>query len=209
MKKNKVLDNFIVFEGLDGSGTTTQLNLLSNKLKENRIPFWTTSEPTTNPIGLLIRKILTREESVEPKTLAFLFASDRNEHLHNPEDGIIAHLRRGNIVITDRYLFSSLAYQSEECGFEFVYSLNSDFPLPKHLFFLDASSEVCQKRIKTRSSIELFDDIRKQEKIRSWYQYAFRYVKQQDMNLYYINGDEREEFVFEKIWSILAHHPIR
>ncbi len=106
---------FIVFEGLDGAGTTTQLHLLEKNLKEAGVTVFATAEPTDSAIGRLIRSVLRKEISVEPKTLAMLYATDRYEHLYG-KGGIIEHLDAGDTVICDRYLYSSIAYQSITCG---------------------------------------------------------------------------------------------
>ncbi|MEW5814514.1 MAG: dTMP kinase, partial [Spirochaetota bacterium] len=97
-----ILKGFIVFEGLDGSGTTTQVRLLSEKLTEKGIPVWTTCEPTDRFIGKNIRKVLRGEEKIEPPALALLFAADRYDHIYNPSDGIITHIDKAEWVLCDR-----------------------------------------------------------------------------------------------------------
>ena len=79
----EVLENFIVLEGLDGSGTTTQLNLLGAALEKAGKRVFTTCEPSPLPTGQLIRRILGKEITTEPETLARLFSADRFEHLYN------------------------------------------------------------------------------------------------------------------------------
>ena len=152
----EVLKNFIVLEGLDGSGTTTQLNMLSSELMKKGCGVFSTCEPSPLPSGKLIRRVLEKEIIVEPETLARLFSADRYEHLYNKEDGIIKHLNNGDIVISDRYMFSSLAYQSLGCGFELVKALNP-FPLPEFLVYVDVTPEICAERMSGRHIEELFD----------------------------------------------------
>ena len=103
-----------------------------------------TGDPTMGPVGRVIRKILKRQIAAGPDTVALLFAADRTEHLYEENDGILSHLRRGELVICDRYLFSSLAYQSLACDPEFVFYLNSRFPLPRHLVFLNTPVTLSQ-----------------------------------------------------------------
>ncbi|MCL2128288.1 MAG: dTMP kinase, partial [Treponema sp.] len=101
----EILSNFAVFEGGDGSGTSTQLALLGQKLGGNggKGPvFYPTFEPTDGPIGLLIRSALKNEAVMRPQTVARLFSADRGEHLYSP-GGIIERCRRGELVISDRY----------------------------------------------------------------------------------------------------------
>ena len=108
-----VLSNFVVLEGIDGSGTTSQLRLLKEKFaledKGNSVVF--TQEPTSGSIGILIRSALQGSSVFAPETMTRLFAADRCEHLYGKE-GIKAALTAGKAVFSDRYLFSSLAYQT-------------------------------------------------------------------------------------------------
>ena len=83
----EILKNFAVFEGIDGSGTTTQLEILEKYFRENPNclpPFYKTNEPTDGSIGKLIRLSLRKEVLLCPGTIAFLFAADRNEHIYGP-----------------------------------------------------------------------------------------------------------------------------
>ncbi|MDX9801096.1 MAG: dTMP kinase [Spirochaetia bacterium] len=201
MDTSTVLKNFIVLEGLDGSGTTTQLKMISQKLKNNGIKCFPTMEPTENRIGALIRDALKKNISIDSKTLAFLFAADRNEHLYG-KDGIIQFAENGYKVVSDRYLFSSIAYQSLSCGFEWVLGLNN-FPLPEYLFFIDLSPEICQSRMKNRDSRELFDEIEMQEKILINYKKGIDYYDGRGMKVFYLDGRESAEMINEKIWKII------
>ena len=112
-----VLKNFIVFEGIDGAGTTTQQRLLKERLQSQfpHIGCHSTAEPTSGPTGTFLRSVLRGEVQVSPRTAAYLFAADRQEHLA-ATGGIEELCRNNTIVISDRYLFSSLAYQSAACG---------------------------------------------------------------------------------------------
>jgi dTMP kinase len=205
-----VLDNFVVLEGLDGSGTTTILALLDQKLTEIGIPHLCTSEPTDGPIGVLIRRILRRAVKADPKTVALLFAADRNEHLYQPEKGILAQLEEERLVITDRYLFSSLAYQSLGCGFDFVHRLNQAFPLPRQLLFLNTPIDISQRRLKHRSGSqkELFDTPDIQFNILENYQRAVSYYKKTPMQVHCLDGSDSPEEIIEKCWNILQTLPI-
>ena len=185
-EKPEVLKNFIVLEGLDGSGTTTQMKMLKKELAGKDVPVFTTCEPSPLPTGRLIRKILRKELSVEPETLARLFSADRHEHLYG-SGGIISHLEKGELVITDRYLFSSLAYQSLGCGFEHVLELNP-FPLPEYLVYVKLSPEVCQSRMKNRSQQELFEAERIQLQIIENYERGMNLYSDSGMKTVVIDG---------------------
>lgn len=203
----KIVKGFIVLEGLDGSGTTTQMTRLVNKFEREGLPAFGTFEPTGGPAGLLIREILGKRVKVEPSTLAYLFVSDRNEHLKAEKEGILS-LSQKRYVVCDRYLFSSLAYQSLECGYEFIYSLNSGFPLPEYCVFLDVPPEVCQNRISGRSRKELFEDLEIQNQIHTNYKRAFADLVPIGIKFLEIDGTLPAEEITEKIWSFLDLKPI-
>jgi len=203
MKDNpQIWKNFIVLEGLDGSGTTTQLKKLEAAAAARGIPFHATWEPTDNPVGRLIRRVLRKEEQVAPETLARLFSTDRFEHLFAPETGIKARLERGELVVSDRYLFSSLAYQSLGCGFDTVLGLN-DFPLPEKLFFIDVPWQVCRDRRHQRDMEELFEGSPIQEKISDNYERALKLFSPAGMKIYRVDGTGPEDEVFESIAALL------
>ena len=206
----EVLENFVVLEGLDGSGTTTQLDLADEALESRSIAHFCTGEPTKGPVGRLIRQVLKRQIQVRPDTVAALFAADRNEHLYEQNEGIVSRLLRGELVVCDRYLFSSLAYQSLDCDPEFVFLLNRRFPLPRHLVFLDTPVPMSQQRLTIRSADgpELYDGREIQQDILSAYERAFKRFPAADMRLHRLDGREDPELVFDKFWSILASLPI-
>ena len=206
----RVLENFVVLEGLDGSGTTTQLHLADRQLESRGVPHFCTGEPTKGPVGRLIRQILKRQTQAGPDTVALLFAADRNEHLYEENEGIVARLRRGELVVCDRYLFSSLAYQSLACDPQFVFYLNHHFPLPRHLVFLDTPVTMSQERLTNRCAEgpELYDELEIQQDILSAYERGFRRFPGAQMQLHRLDGSQEPELVFEKFWSILEGLPI-
>lgn len=209
MDKKEIIKNFIVFEGLDGAGTTTQANLLNTKFKLNKLQCINSCEPTRGFIGRAIREVLSGKISVASGTIAHLFVSDRHEHLYNPEKGIINQCRSGAFVISDRYLFSSLAYQSLDYGFDRVMALNSSFPLPEHLFFLDVTPEICQKRLLSRDLLEIYEDQELQNNILSNYKKSLDIFKNTDMNIHILDGTLDKEELGKIIWSKLNHIPIK
>jgi len=202
--RREVLKNFVVFEGLDGAGTTTQLHLLEEKFRDSGVDCFITCEPTEHPIGKIIRNVLEKSAQVDPYTLAYLFAADRNEHLTSGDTGILKKLDEGAYVVTDRYLFSSLAYQSLHCGFDFVYSLNRYFPLPEHLFFIDVPVELCQERMEGRGGREIFDESEAQARILQLYEQSMEKYRETDMNIHRIDGRMKKEEIREKIWTSLG-----
>jgi dTMP kinase len=193
-----ILKNFMVFEGLDGAGTTTQSKLLVNKIPNSIF----TNEPSGNAIGTLIRKCLKHEIAMNPKTLTYLFASDRAEHLFG-KNGVVENCNENKIVICDRYLFSSIAYQALDNDFDLIVRLNQDFPMPEVVFFLNTSIDECQKRIGVRGeSEELFEKRNYQEKILANYLKSFEYYKDRT-KIITLNGDLAIEELLNKEIEVL------
>ena len=206
--KTTILRSFVVLEGLDGAGTSTQLTLLSKRLKHAGKPHCATWEPTDGPVGKLLRAILAKEVKALPSTIAMLYAADRNEHVNAAETGILARTSRGELVICDRYVFSSLAYQSIDCGLDYVFGLNKDFPLPRCLIFIDTPVEVSQKRLSGRGRQELFDGQAFQARVRNNYLAAMERYQSSGMAISIVNGDRPQEAIHEEIWKILSGLPI-
>jgi dTMP kinase len=202
-----VLENFVVLEGLDGAGTTTQLGRLEERLEDLKVPHHCTFEPTEGAIGRLIRDFLKGRASFEPQTAALLFAADRNEHIR-ADGGILSRIEKGELVVSDRYLFSSLAYQGIECGLSWVRALNRQFPLPQHLFFLDTPAEVSQSRIAHRRSREFFERLEFQKKVRNAYWDGINLFKESPMHVHCIDGSGSPQQIFDQLWSVLKNLPI-
>ena len=203
MSQESILRNFIVFEGLDGSGTTTQTSLLRERLENGGRPCHATFEPTRAPIGTMIRSILGGGTAVTPYTMALLFAADRQEHLY-AENGLAALAASGITVISDRYLFSSLAYQSGECGFSSVLSLNANFPLPEILFYLDLDPEICMERIAGRGRQEIYENLAKQKEVYGFYRQALEHFSDTAMRIVRLDGNLPIRELAENIWNYLA-----
>jgi dTMP kinase len=156
----------------------------------------------------MLRGILARDIKAHPRTVALLYAADRSEHVHDPQAGIEARVRRGELVICDRYLFSSLAYQGLECGFEFVLGLNSGFPLPQCLVFLDTPVEVCQERLAERRKTELYDGAAFQTRVRDAYLRSIERYAGSGMQVSLVDGDRPAGLIHGDVWRILQGMPI-
>lgn len=204
-----VLHNFIVFEGLDGSGTTTQLGLLKNILSDKRA--WFTAEPTDNEIGKFLRKVLKGSITLDPHTLAYLFAADRCEHIHGI-DGIENHIHEGYTVFCDRYIFSSLAYQSPQCGSQLPVKLNEDFPLPEYLFYFNINSEISLSRVASRNGeTEIFEKSDIQKRTQAEYEHIIQTYKEnkpEGMHIIIIDAAKPVEEVHKNILTSLKNLPI-
>ena len=151
---------FVVFEGLDGAGTTTQLGLLRDWLSRRGISVDVTKEPSTGPLGTVLRQAVDGELHLDPVTLSLAFAADRSDHLRQPVTGIAATLEAGRWVLSDRYVISSLAYQSGQgVDLEWLRAINA-FAVPADLtIFIDTPPEECLRRIERRGVPGLFHDV--------------------------------------------------
>lgn len=200
---HEILRRFIVLEGGDGSGTTTQLKFIGRALERADLPYWATSEPTELPEGRLIRRILSGELKRDPGTLARLFAADRNEHLKGA-DGILERLARGEIILCDRYILSSLAYQGVDCGPEIPERLNADFPLPELLLYFDLSPAQSLGRIVARGRLDIFEDLPFQEKVRLAYDRALDSYAGSGMKIVRIDASRSVKEVSREILTAIG-----
>ncbi len=205
MIKNNFFGKFIVFEGLDGSGQTTQANSLKDFLVKKGYKVVLTKEPTlSSKAGREIRKILDKEKSLSPRKLQEFFAQDRRKHL---KDLIIPALKQKKIVISDRYFFSSLAYGSAEgLSLNQLIKLNKKFLMPDLTFILKVKPETCIKRIKKRGTKRtLFEKKLKLKKVWGFYEILPEYFKGIGFlnKVYVINGERPVKEVSEEIKKIV------
>ena len=188
---------FIAFEGLDGSGQSTQANLLCNWLNQKSRTHLT-KEPTNNIIGGLIRGQLTSDWKTKPECLQLLFAADRAHHL---EKEIVPLLEKGITVITDRYAFSTMAYGASEIeDRNWLVEINKPFLLPDLTFLIKVSPKVCLERItKNRFHLELFE--KEQSLMKVWQNYEE--LSKQFKNIYIIDGEGSVEEIFEEVKKLV------
>ena len=185
---------FIVFEGLDGSGQSTQAELLRHYFEDNKDLVILTKEPTEDSkSGRMIRKVLRKEKKIEPDELQKLFVQDRKEHLNNL---IIPNLKNGKFVISDRYFLSTCAFGGINLDMEWLIELNNEFILPNITFLLNVDPRICIERIDKRGKrFEFFEEEKKLTKVRENY---FKLAKRFP-NIYTINGELSKEAVFKEI----------
>ena len=161
---------FIVFEGIDGAGKTTQAKLLAEKIKYVGKEATLTAEPTTLESGKALRRVLSGDEKKSVCEIATMFTLDRIAHNVHPTEGIEALLESGIDVICDRYYYSSLAYQGSSTSYEWVKSLNLDCPEIRHpdiCIFLDLTPEQSLERIsKGRDKLEIFENLETLTRVR-------------------------------------------
>lgn len=201
---------FIVFEGIDGSGKSTQIKLLAEKLAERGIKTQTSAEPTKYPTGLAIREVLSGRVVVSDDELAVMFATDRANHNKNPDGGIDSLLDAGITAISDRYYYSSLAYQGVQIGLPRVMQLNLENPdirRPDLCIFLDLEPSESLRRIEERHlSAEIFETYEYLDKTRKTFVGVIDMLKEKGENIVCINAarsiEEIANDVFEAAISL-------
>lgn len=189
---------FIVIEGLDGCGKSTQVKLLSNWLRSQGKRAVFTDEPTNGEVGRTIKAILRGELKVPVEAEALLFAIDRMQHLSSL---ILPSLENGVIVLNERYVHSSLAYQCARGASEnFVRVVNAFAPKPDLGIFIDVSVEVAMRRVKKARSPDKFEaDARLQRIVRKNY---LKYVRMGELKA--IDGARPLEEVQRDIRGLVA-----
>ncbi len=200
MKKNL----FIAFEGIDGSGKSTQVKLLADHLSKEGHKVYPTFEPTDGPMGRIIRDIFNHRMEADHRVIASLFVADRLDHLLNKKNGILQKMEEGYTVITDRYYFSSYAYHGAHMSLDWVIEANSqsaDLLRPDLNIFIDIDPETSMKRLKhTRDSMELFETLENQKKVKDKYLESFKKLKDEE-RIVIIDGNRAEDLVAADVWK--------
>lgn len=195
---------FIVFEGIDGSGKSTQVDLLANHLISDGHKVHVTKQPSDRFVGKAIRKVLSREVTIPPQALAGMFLADRYDHILG-EDGILTMLDAGIDVICDRYYWSSFAYHGLDMDMQFVMDIHKEiFELltPDLTIFIDILPEISVKRIAKRSGQrDLFEKESILSSVRENYLAAF--AKFPDANIQNVDGDQSVEDVSKVIVGLV------
>jgi dTMP kinase len=182
---------FIVIEGLDGSGKTTQATLLTKNLEKD-YKVLLTAEPSCGKIGSFIRRgCLYEDKRLPTEAEALIFAADRIEHMYNE---VKPALDEGKIVICDRYIYSSLSYQgSVGLSLEWIKTINARGLLPEIAFFIDVKPEELLKRSKRKP---LPENLESQQKIRDIY---FKFVETGELIL--VEGDKPKDVLANELFS--------
>jgi dTMP kinase len=155
---------FVVFEGIDCSGTSTQAQILTSNLRAEGRRVLLTSEPSNGPVGQLIRLYFSGRlasaftRSAQDKFFGSLFAADRLDHIYNPLDGVLKQLTCGVDVVCTRYKYSSLAYNAEtDEERNFILAANYELPAPDLLVYLKCPVEVAFQRMRERVTKETYE----------------------------------------------------
>ena len=197
---------FIVIEGIDGVGKSTVARLVVEALNARRQPAHLTSEPSKGPIGVLLRRLLGGEVEAPSAfegyqagptllSLPYLFAADRLEHVAFEVE---PRLARGEIVVSDRYYHSSLAYQAFAAEVSYVLTLNAQARRPDLTIILEASPEVITaRRVSRHGPKEIYDEVSLQLKLASAYRELPKLLPEERIE--YVNASEAPIVVCEEI----------
>ena len=196
---------FIVFEGLDGAGKTTQLRLLENRLRAAGRRVHCTAEPTSSAIGGLIRDSLSGNHPRCAEELAALFLADRIAHNADPIRGFGRLLDAGTDVISDRYYYSCFAYQGAETDLDWVMDMHLRCPAlrrPDLCVYLDLDPERAVARIaQGRENVEIYENARKLTEARERYFRVFDRLAERGEVIRVIDADAEADAVAEAVWA--------
>ncbi|MGQ9551405.1 MAG: dTMP kinase [Candidatus Bathycorpusculaceae bacterium] len=187
---------FICIEGLDGCGKTTQARLLVERLRQNYKAVYT-AEPSHGKIGKFIRQYcLLGKKRLSSVVEALLFAADRFEHL---ERVVLPALKKGKLVVSDRYVYSSLAYQGGGgTDLEWIERINEHAMRPHLAIFIDVDPEIVLKRLKREKSV--MESLETQQKVREVY---MKFVEKGE--LVKIDGNKPKREVANEILKVVLN----
>ena len=186
---------FMCVEGLDGCGKTTQTKILVRELKKMGYEAIYTAEPSHGKIGRFIKRYcLHGGKRVSSIVEALLFAADRYEHVENE---IAPALKMGKIVVSDRYVYSSLAYQGAAgLSLDWIRKINQHALTPDLAIYIDVEPEIVVKRLKPKKSV--MENLETQRKVREVYMHFV-----ESGELVRVNGNKPIEEVAKEILSIV------
>lgn len=172
-EQEPIKGKFIVIEGIDGTGKSTQVELLVKNMNTHGIATCKRVEPTHTAIGKFIREeYLIDKTPIDPIALNFLFTADRADHITNPQYGLLQELGSGLNVVCDRYYLSTLAYNRHDDLLKAIDIQRTNMKLltPDLTIFLDADPKVCMERISARGGEkEVFENLDKLIETRARY----------------------------------------
>lgn len=190
---------FIAVEGIDGSGKSTTIKELKKYLTNKGHNVLLTAEPTDMPTGKLIREVLAKKDEDAPLThemLALMFATDRLNHLR---ERIWPALREKKTVITDRYFFSSIAYQSVNVNYEWIKGINRFAMMPDVLVFIDVSIDKALERLAIfRKNKELYETREYLEQISKNYELVIKDFHEH-LKVVHLNGELKMDEIYSDI----------
>ena len=184
MNKNLYSGKLIAVVGPNGAGKTTIIQELKKELEKRRIEACFTKEPTDNELGCFVREYAERFDGI---SVACLVAADRYQHLR---DEIVPQLEKGKIVITDRYVLSSLILQRmDEVSEEFILALNNEIVQPDLQIAVFADRDVIQNRLKERSCLTRFEKGNKTNKELEYMGKGIQVLQEQGIDVFQLIND--------------------
>jgi dTMP kinase len=226
MSEHETHAPFIVLEGIDGAGTTTQSALLKERFAANGQSAVLTREPSDGPIGVMIRQMLSRrivlpvdatrggiQEPMTRQTLALLFAADRLDHVAATIDPAS---RAGKPVISDRYYHSSLAYQgdveaqedgTERVDYDWILSLNSRARVPDITFFLEIDIETSLERLGRRAARDIYETREKLERLITRYNEVIALLEERGHPIVKLDATASIDALSQQIWDRVTALP--
>ncbi|MEZ4358742.1 MAG: dTMP kinase [Kofleriaceae bacterium] len=199
------MSRLVVLEGLDGAGTTTQARLVVEALRQRGHRAHLTREPSDGPVGKLIREMLTGahaipEQSISQSTFGLLFAADRLDHLQREVEPA---LQRGEVVVSDRWYHSSLAYQGTSAERAWIDVLNARARRPDLTILLKVAAETAaRRRVAAGRAQELFEDLAMQEKVAAGYDHVFASLVDREP-VVVLDGERDVDRVFADIMRLV------
>ena len=184
MNKNLYSGKLIAVDDPNGAGKTTIIQELKKELEKRRIEACFTKEPTDNELGCFVREYAERFDGI---SVACLVAADRYQHLR---DEIVPQLEKGKIVITDRYVLSSLILQRmDEVSEEFILALNNEIVQPDLQVAVFADRDVIQNRLKERSCLTRFEKGNKTNKELEYMEKGIQVLQEQGIDVFQLIND--------------------
>ena len=198
---------FIVFEGIDGSGKTTQARLLASALNERGYRTHLTAEPTSLPTGKLLREALGGRIKKSECEMALMFVEDRIAHNKDEVEGIDALIDEGVTVICDRYYYSTLAYQGQSTDYGWVKAMTLQCPdirRPDRCISIDLLPEQSLERIsKGRDSVEIYENVETLTRVREQFLSVIRDLENTE-NIRILDGYRAEKAIADDVFSAVS-----
>lgn len=195
---------FFAFEGIDGSGKSTQIRMLTEKLRARGLRCHETREPTDGPVGSMVHQIMTGRLQADGRVISSLFAADRLDHLTNPVDGLCQTVEQGITVVTDRYYFSSYAYNGVDLEMDWVIGCNrlsAELLRPTLHIFLDIPVSTALERIaKNRLHTELYEKEERLTAVRDNYFKIFDRFRDTE-HVAVIDANADVQTVADRVWE--------
>lgn len=195
---------FIVIEGIDGSGKSTQIDLLEKAFHYHGHKAVITGEPTDGLIGSTIRQIMGGKLVTDPSVVAALYLADRLDHITHPDTGMLDVLKQGSHIIASRYYFSSYAFQGEYVPLKWLIDANNlckEYLTADITFYINIEPSICYQRlISTRESLDIYENPKKLQRTHEEYLRAFEEAGEGE-NIVLLDGTLSPDNLHKEIWS--------